>query len=118
VLPTLPLPTVALTAIPVQAAETSARNQYQALIQAFPDVVINADARFELAEMLSERGEHDNAIKLLREALDKEPNPELTDKVRVRLGASLQAKGDTKAALAQFQLVAQNPKSTQLGHAL
>ena len=117
-LPNLPVPVVPLTAIPVQPAETSARNQYQAMIQAFPDLATNADARFELAELLSERGEHDNAIKLLREALDKEPNPDLTDKVRVRLGVSLQAKGDTKGALAQFQLVLQNPKSGQLGHAL
>jgi cellulose synthase operon protein C len=118
VLPNMSLPVVPLTAIPVQPAETSARNQYQAMIQAFPDLATNADARFELAEMMSERGEHDNAIKLLREALDKEPNPDLTDKVRVRLGVSLQSKGDTKGALAQFQLVLQNPKSGQLGNAL
>src|SRR5262249_50468424 len=91
-LPNLPLPEVLLSAVPVQPSEAEARNQYQALIEAFPDLAINADARFELAEMLSERGEHDNAIKLLREALDKEPNQDLTDKVRLRLGACLQAK--------------------------
>jgi TolA-binding protein len=111
------MPEVPLTAVPVQPAETSARTTYQALIQAFPDVNINIDARFELAELFGERNEHDAAIKLLREALDKEPNPDLTDRIRVRLGASLQAKGDTKGALAQFQLAAQNPKSTQLPQA-
>jgi TolA-binding protein len=99
----------------VQASETAARNQYQALINAFPDLTINADARFELAELMSERGEHDPAIKLLKDALDKEPPPELTDKVRIRLGAALQAKGDLKGALAQFQAVAQNPKSALVG---
>lgn len=112
------MPVVARTAIAVQPAETSAREQYQALIAGFPDLALNIDARFELAELLEERGEHDRAIKLLREALDREPNPELTDKVRLRLGVSLQAKGDTKGALAQFQIVAQNPKSSQLAHAL
>ena len=116
--PNIPLPVVALKDLPLQPSETSARAQYQALIQAFPDLAANIDARFELAEMLSDRGEHDAAIKLLREALDKEPNPDLTDKVRIRLGVSLQAKGDTKAALNQFQTVAQNPKSAQLGHAV
>ncbi len=117
-LPTVPLPEVPLSAVPVQPSETSARNQYQALIQAFPDLNINADARFELAEMLSERGEHNNAIKLLREALDKEPGPELTDKVRLRLGNSLLARGDFKAALGQFNAVAANPKSSQLAQAV
>ena len=56
-----------------------------ALIEAFPDLAVNADARFELADSLSERGEHDAAIKLLHAALDKEPPEQLTDKIRVRL---------------------------------
>ena len=47
----------------------------------------------------SERGEHDAAIKQLKEALDKEPPQELTDKVRVRLGDCLLRKGDIKAAV-------------------
>ena len=55
-----------------------------ALIEAFPDLAVNADARFELAELLSHRGEHEEAIKLLKQAFDKEPPPELTDKIRVR----------------------------------
>ena len=76
--------------------------QYRALIEEFPDLAVNADARFELAELLAERGEHDEAIKLLKQALDKEPPPELTEKVRARLGDCLLAKGDTKAALGQF----------------
>jgi TolA-binding protein len=107
----------AATAVPVQPAEAQARAQYQALIAAFPDVAANADARFELAELMAERGEFDPAVKLLREALDKEPGPELADKVRVRLGACLLAKGDTKAALAQLEPVAANAKSLQAAQA-
>jgi TolA-binding protein len=115
--PFVPQPEVPLKLVPVQPAEGQARAHYQALIAAFPDSALNADARFELAEMLSERGEHEQAIKLLRDALDREPGPELTDKVRVRLGDALLAKGDAKGALAQFNPVAGNPKSAQAAQA-
>jgi TolA-binding protein len=109
--PFVPQPEVPLKMVPLQPSEAQARAHYQTLIAAFPDVAINADARFEWAELLTERGEHDAAIKLLREALDKEPPPELTDKVRVRLGDALLAKGDAKAALVQFNPVAANAMS-------
>ncbi len=115
--PFVPPPDVPLKMIPVQPAEGQARAHYQALIAAFPDVAMNADARFELAEMFSERGEHEAAIKLLREAVDKEPGPELTDKIRVRLGNALLAKGDAKGALAQLNPVAGNPKSALVAQA-
>jgi cellulose synthase operon protein C len=87
------------------------------LIEAFPDLPLNADARFELAELLGERGDNDAAIKLLRSALDKEPPQELTEKIRLRLGVCLMAKGDTKAALSQFNAVLQNPKSALFAQA-
>ncbi len=109
--PAVPPPDVPLDAVPLQPSETQARVEYQNLIAAFPDLALNADARFELAELESERGEHDAAIKQLEEALDKEPPPELTDKIRVRLGAALLAKGDAKKALAQLTPIANNPKS-------
>src|SRR5262249_20878432 len=67
--------------------------------------------RYELAELLAQRDDHDRAIKLLAEALDKEPPAELSDRIRLRLGASHAAKGAAKAALAQFDAVAGNPKS-------
>ena len=111
------MPEVPLTLVPLQPAEKEARKHYEALIEASGDLPLNADARFELAELLSERGEHDAAIKLLREALDKEPTPELTDKVRLRLGDCLLRKGDTKAALAQFEPLAANKKSAQSAQA-
>ncbi len=114
----VPQPEVPLSAIPLQPSETAARTHYQALLQAFPDLPIRADVCLELAELFAERGEHDSAIKLLREALDKEPGPEVTDKVRVRLGDCLLSKGDTKGALVQFNAVVANPKSSQLAEAL
>ncbi len=115
--PATPVPDVALKLVPLQPAEKETRKHYQTLIEAFPDLALNADARFELAELLGERGEHDAAIKLLRDALDNEPSPELTDKIRVRLGDCLLHKGDVKGALAQFEPIAVNAKSAMTAQA-
>ena len=116
------LPDVPLSAAPIQPSEQKARGQYQALIAAFPDLPLSYESRFELAELFGERAEHDAAVKLLTEALDKvldqtPPPVELIEKIRLRLGASLVAKKDFKAALTQFDAVAQNPKSTLAGQA-
>ena len=110
-------PEIPLTAIPVQPSEQKARAAYGTLIAAFADLPLATDARFELAELLADRGEHDPAIKLLNEALDKEPPADLTEKVRLRLGGCYAAKKDVKQALAQFEAVAQNPKSPLAGQA-
>jgi TolA-binding protein len=115
--PFVAAPRVPLKMVPLQPAETQTRKLYQTLIADFPDLALNADARFDLAELLGERGEHAEAIKLLQDALDKEPPPELTDKIRVRLGDCLLRKGDAKAALAQFEPIAANPKSAQCAQA-
>ena len=64
----MPLPAVELKDVPVQPSETAARAEYQALINDFPDLAINADALFELAELMGERAEYDPAIKMLRGA--------------------------------------------------
>jgi TolA-binding protein len=113
----VPLPDVLITEVPLQSSEIRARTNYQALIAAFADLPLASDARFELAELHAERAEHDIAIKLLKETLDKEPPQELADRVRLRLGASLFAKKQTKEALAQFASVAANPKSPLRGQA-
>ena len=97
--------------MPLQPSEKKAREQYAALIAAFPDAAIATDARFELAELLAQRNDFNPAIQLLNQALDREPGPELADKVRLRLAALLAAKKDAKGALTQFDLVANNPKS-------
>jgi TolA-binding protein len=116
-LPLLPLPEVPLSVIPQQPAEQKTRALYQAVVSGFPDLPLALEARFELSELLAERAEHDNAVKLLKEALDKEPTAELGDKIRLRYGASLAVKGDTKSALAQFQAVLANPNSQWLAQA-
>jgi TolA-binding protein len=110
-----PPPEIPLSEIPVQPAEKKAEAQYRLLIAAFPDLPLATDARFELAELHADRGRFDDAVKLLNEGLDKEPPAELTEKIRLRLGAVHAAKGDLKAALAQFNAVAQNPKSALAG---
>jgi TolA-binding protein len=115
--PVIAPPEVPLAAIPLQPAEQKARAQYQALITTAADLPLAVDARFELAELLADRGEFEPAQKVLAEALDKEPAGDLADKIHLRLGACLAAKGDPKAALAQLEPLAQNPKSQQAGQA-
>ena len=115
--PVVPKPEVALAAVPVQPSEQKARALYQALLEGFPELPLGADARLELSELLAQRGEHDAAIKLLRDALDKEPPADLTDRICLRLGQCYFDKGDAKSGLAQFQRVAQNPKSAFVAQA-
>jgi TolA-binding protein len=110
-------PEVALADIKVQPSEAKARAQYQALIEAFPDLPLATDARLELAELFAGRDDHDAAIKLLEEAIDKEPPAELLEKIRLVLGTCYAAKKDYKGALAQFDAVAQNAKSPHLAQA-
>jgi TolA-binding protein len=66
---------------------------------------------------LADRLEIEPAAKLLTEALDKEPSAELTDKIRLRQGALFAAKGNAKAALAQFDAIARNAKNPLYGWA-
>jgi TolA-binding protein len=105
-----------LAKLPLQRAEERANNAYQRLIQDFGESALSIDARYELAELLTDREKHDDAIKLLKEAIDKEPtdravSPELLERVRLKLGGSLSAKGEFKAATTQFETVAGNEKS-------
>jgi TolA-binding protein len=102
--PFVALPVVPLREVPVQPAEREAQARYRALIEAFPDVAINADARFELAELLAERGDHKEAIQLLQDALEKEPGPELTDRIKVRLGTTLLDRGARRVVAARRRL--------------
>jgi TolA-binding protein len=109
--------------VPVQGAEEREFTAYRKLIEDFPDAAAAIDARFELAELLAERGQTDDAVKLLKDALDKEPtdkpvSPDLLERVRLRLGAALAAKKEFPAAAAQFDAVAANAKSPYLAQAL
>lgn len=93
--PQVALPEVDFSDVPVQPSETQAMKVYQGLIESFAELVINADARLELSEMLAARGKHTDAVKLLQGALegDKEPSADLLDKIKVRLSACLLDQG-------------------------
>lgn len=111
------LPEVPLDKVPLQPSEKKARAIYKELIDQLGDLSIATEARFELAELLAMRNEHDAAVLLLNEVLDKEPAPDLTEKIRLRMGGIHAAKGNIKAALQQFDAVAANPKSPLVGWA-
>jgi TolA-binding protein len=113
----LPVPEVPPELVPLQPSEKKARGLYAALIDQFPEVPVATEARFELAELLTQRHENDEAIKLLNDVLDKEPSKELTEKIRLHMGSIQAAKGNLKGAIAQFDAVAQNPKSALAGWA-
>lgn len=103
-------------------AEERATNAYLSLVQDFPDLALAVDARLELAELLFDRDKYDDAVKHLKEAIDKEPtdravSPDLLERVRLKLGAALFAKKDYKAAATQFETVAGNAKSPHRGQA-
>jgi TolA-binding protein len=97
--------------VPLQPAETKSRALYQKLIVEFPDLPLSFIARLELGELIAERKEHETAIKVFVEALDKEPPQELSDRLRMRLAASHMARGDWKAALAQLETLSRTPEN-------
>lgn len=109
-------PDVPLKDVPVTPTEKRTRELYLKLIEQFPDPLLSVDARFELAELSEDRGDFDSAIKLLREAIDKEPadkpaTEEQQDRIRVRLGSCLTSKKAYDDAMTQFEIVASHPKT-------
>jgi tetratricopeptide (TPR) repeat protein len=89
---------------------------YTKLIAEFADLGLAVDARLELAELLADQKKPDEAIKLLREAIDKEPTDrptptETLERIRLRLGGALYDKQDFAGAQGQFDAVAANEKS-------
>ncbi|MFQ3591723.1 MAG: tetratricopeptide repeat protein [Gemmataceae bacterium] len=89
--PQVALPYVPLREVPLQPAEKAARQTYENILKSFADLNIQVDARLELAELLANRDEHPAAVKLLQEALegDRDPSPELLEKIKLRLAACL-----------------------------
>ncbi|MFM7150444.1 MAG: tetratricopeptide repeat protein, partial [Gemmataceae bacterium] len=138
--PAVPVPEITVQELPVQPAEEQSKARYEEMIQALPEQPLTMEARFELAEMLSRRNRHDEAVKLLQTTLEgeKEPSPELAEKIRLRLASCLlergaarklasakpgpgvaeQARKDIEAALEQLQPITANEKSVLLGQAL
>src|SRR5262249_33384976 len=104
--------------VPIQPTETEARALYQTLFGEFSDLPLTNAARLELAELHAERGEHEAAIKLLTEALDKEPPADLSDKIRLRLATCQASRGDFKSALVRFDILARAPGNPFAGQAL
>jgi TolA-binding protein len=108
---------VPLDKVPLQPAEKKARELYQNLIKNYADSPLATDARFELGELFAQRKEFDQALPLFNDVLDKEPPPDMTDKVRLRIGEIQLDKGKLKEASVNFEAVAQNPKSAMFGRA-
>ncbi len=121
--PQVLLPEVARAAIPQQPHEERTFNSYKRLIEEFPETALSVEARYEVAELKAERSDHDEVVKILKDALDKEPTdkpvpPDTTERIRLRLGASLYAKKEFAAAAGQFDSVVANPKSPYFAQAL
>ncbi|MBP3959136.1 tetratricopeptide repeat protein [Gemmata sp. G18] len=105
-----------------RGAGTDPAQAYTKLLEQFGDLSLAVEARLELAELVSEK-KPDDAIKLLKEAIDKEPtdkptSPETIDRIRIRLGAALFEKKDYPAAQGQFDAVGNNDKSPHRAHGL
>lgn len=109
--PVVRAPPIELAAVPLQVSEPLAREEYKLLIAAAPDVPMSLDARLELAEMLSERGEYPAAIALLNEASSKDLGPALAEKIVLRLGDCYLAQDKLPEAMSRFELLAKNDKS-------
>ena len=103
--PPLSAPSISRRNIPVQASETAADQQYAALIAAGPLTPLAVLGRFELAEMLADRGQDAGAVELLEAAIECSPPAELAQQVRLRLAACLLTGNRAADALAQIDLV-------------
>jgi len=107
----------------LRGAGTDAVPVYTKLISEFADLSLSIEARLELAELQADTKMPDAAIKLLREAIDKEPTdqptrPETLERIRLRLGGILFDKADFEGARGQFDAIAANEKSPHRGQAL
>lgn len=105
-----------------KAAGDDPSGVYGKLIAEFPTLSLAVEARLELAEIVSEK-KPDDAIKMLKDALDAEPADkgtpaETSERIRIRLGAAYFTKKDLPAAQAQFDAVAGNEKSPHRGTAI
>jgi TolA-binding protein len=112
-------PEVAPADVPLQPSEEKARVLYRQIIddRTFGDLPLAGEVRLELAELHAQRGEHEPAIKLMEDGIGKDLPAELADRLRIRLGTYYAARKDLKAALAQFEAVARDPRRPGAGQA-
>jgi TolA-binding protein len=99
----LSAPEIPLTDIPIQPSEQKARDSYQRVIFAGPATALASQARFEMAELLSQRGQYDAALDLMATALENQPPKDLTQRIKIRVAAALLAKNSPEPALAQLR---------------
>ena len=109
--PVLRPPVVLISSIPRQPGEERARQEYAALLQANEEAPLANLARCELAELLTQRDEFEPALRLLKDAIGREPPADLGERIQLRLGYCLQALDSPSEALALFAPLARNDKS-------
>ena len=97
-LATIPPASIPLSSIPLQPAEKKAREKFAAVIGAAADSPLANEARVELAEMYAGRGELAAAIELFKEALDGESQPDVGERLRIRLASMHLENGDAASA--------------------
>ncbi|MBT3200369.1 MAG: tetratricopeptide repeat protein [Phycisphaerales bacterium] len=113
---TLTLPKVSPENVPVQESEAQAMKLYSELIALVPQAPLAARSRFELAEMLAHKREHDKATELLQTILENSPPEDLAQMARIRLTACLLDRGDPKRAMTLIKLISAKAKGDELGH--
>ena len=110
-------PEIPLASIPIQPGEKLAREKFKAVIEAGGDSPLVDEARLELAEIYMQRDESDAAIELLKDAVAKDPNAELAERLKIRLATLQLSKGDTKAAMALANEILILPRSSYAAYA-
>ncbi len=121
--PPIPNPEIPIHELPIPRSEERTTSSYRRMIDEFPDLAITIDARFELAELQIERRKFDDAIELLKDAQDREPidrapSPDLLERIHLKLGGALSAKGDHRGAAKEFESVAANEPSPHRAQAI
>jgi TolA-binding protein len=115
--PTPHPPDLPLSAIPLQPAEKAAQDNYARLIAAAPESALANQVRLELSELQAQRGNDLPALGLLAEAMEKNPAPDIAERIRLRAAAIFLAKNDPKAAWPHVEVVLKNAGSPFVGEA-
>ncbi|MDD4888601.1 MAG: tetratricopeptide repeat protein [Phycisphaerae bacterium] len=115
--PGLRPPDIALSAVTTQPTEKVVHEQYDKLIVAAGDSSLGAVARYELADLATQRGDYAAAAPLLATALEKNPPADLVEQIRLRLATLLLAQGKLPLALALAQQIGKTPDSPIYGPA-
>ncbi len=113
--PNVPVP--ALSQLPVQASEMTARQLYERLLADAPSGELALPARLELADMLASRSDRADSVasaaKYLAEALAMSPVPAQAEQISLRLAGCLLARGDADGALVRLAALGAKPVNPQ-----